>query len=354
MEASLGVVSSNDSNAACESRQGISELIGADGHMVVQILPNAADAAKCRAIEIPPLMPDNPARMSDIEKFLGEAAQVVNSELECLIPLTGSGPQSLRDAIRWSLFAGGKRFRPALVIAAGRAFDGDDQTLARCGAAIELLHTYSLIHDDLPSMDDDDLRRGRETCHKRFGEATAILAGDALQALSFQTIAEDERISAAMRCSLVSGLGKAAACMVTGQQLDLEAEGVTIGLKPLETIHRNKTGALIAFSAMAGGMIAGASEEDVAVLERYGVKIGLLFQIVDDYLDVTATTQALGKTAGKDADSAKATYPALIGLDATRTLIERVANDSVELLGELSRPSEVLASISRYLASRNS
>jgi geranylgeranyl pyrophosphate synthase len=239
------------------------------------------------------------------------------------------------------------------VLAVGRAFGGDDGLLVRCGSAIEMLHTYSLIHDDLPSMDNDDLRRGRETCHKKFGVATAILAGDALQALAFQTIAEDKRLSDNTRNNLVSGLGRAAACMVVGQQLDLEAEGKTISTVELEEIHRNKTGALVAFSATAGALIAGASEAEIAAVTAYGEKIGLLFQIVDDLLDVTSTTEELGKTAGKDLDAKKATYPSVFGTKDTKMLAEQTCADAEAIIESLSVTAGRLPDIARYLLKRN-
>lgn len=292
--------------------------------------------------------------MTEINEFLAESARLVNAELDWLIPETGKGPRVLRDAIRWSLFGGGKRFRPSLVLAVGRAFGGDDALLIRCGAAIEMLHTYSLIHDDLPSMDNDDLRRGRETCHRKFGVATAILAGDALQALAFQTIAEDKRLDDKVRTALVSGLGRAAACMVVGQQLDLEAEGRRVSASELEEIHHNKTGALIAFSAEAGALIAGATEAETKAVRDYGEKVGLLFQIVDDLLDVTATTEELGKTAGKDADAQKATYPSAIGIADTHALASSVAAESIESLSKLPVDTSLLKAISNYMASRTS
>lgn len=292
--------------------------------------------------------------MTEINEFLAESARLVNAELDWLIPETGKGPRVLRDAIRWSLFGGGKRFRPSLVLAVGRAFGGDDALLIRCGAAIEMLHTYSLIHDDLPSMDNDDLRRGRETCHRKFGVATAILAGDALQALAFQTIAEDKRLDDKVRTALVSGLGRAAACMVVGQQLDLEAEGRRVSASELEEIHHNKTGALIAFSAEAGALIAGATEAETKAVRDYGEKVGLLFQIVDDLLDVTATTEEMGKTVGKDVNAQKATYPSAIGIADTHTLAARVAAESIESLRKLPVDTRLLREISNYLSSRNS
>lgn len=290
--------------------------------------------------------------MSEIEEFLSKAAESVNAELDWLIPAEGRGPQNLRDAMRWSLFAGGKRFRPALVMAAGRNFGAEDRQLLRTAAAVEMIHTYSLIHDDLPSMDNDDLRRGRETCHIKFGESTAILAGDTLQALAFQTIAEDENLRDGTKTALISGLGKAAASMVVGQQLDLESEGKNISLEELELIHRNKTGALIAFSSAAGATIAGAAEDDIAGISDFGKKIGLLFQVVDDLLDVTATTESLGKTAGKDQNAGKATYPSLLGVSASKEFANSIYADAESILAGLSKSNGVLKELPRYLLGR--
>ena len=292
--------------------------------------------------------------MSDLKEFFEEVSGLVNAELDWLIPETGPGPQSLRDAMRWSLFGGGKHFRPALVFAVGRTFGAPDEKLVRTAAAIEMLHTYSLIHDDLPSMDDDDLRRGRETSHKKFGEATAILAGDALQALSFQAIAEDARLPAATRLELITGLSQAAARMVKGQQADLEAEGESLSLADVEEIHANKTGALIAFSAAAGGVIAGVSEADRGEIAQFGRSIGLLFQITDDLLDVTQSTEQLGKTAGKDVASDKATYPALLGVERTSQTIEGLQRSATELARTLTADGSLLEDLIHYLATRMS
>ncbi len=290
--------------------------------------------------------------MIEIDNFLAEAADLVNAELDWLIPEQGRGPQNLRDAMRWSLFAGGKRFRPALVMAVGRTFCASERSLIRTGAAIEMIHTYSLIHDDLPSMDNDDLRRGRETCHKKYGEATAILAGDALQALAFQSIAEDPSINEQTKIELITGLGKAAASMVVGQQFDLESEGKPVSHVDLETIHRNKTGALIEFSAVAGAIISRASEKDRSAISEYGKNIGLLFQIVDDLLDVTGTTESLGKTAGKDALSEKATYPSVVGVEKTRELATEVRNGAIIALDNASVTSELMKMFPSYLLNR--
>jgi geranylgeranyl pyrophosphate synthase len=291
--------------------------------------------------------------MPDLIEFFAEVTAQIDAELNWLIPAAGKQPQNLRDAMRWSLFAGGKHFRPALVFAVGRTFGAPDEKLVRTASAVEMLHTYSLIHDDLPSMDDDDLRRGRETCHKKFGEATAILAGDALQALSFQVIAEDERLSADIRLELVSKLAQAAAKMVVGQQLDLEAEGSAASLEEIEYIHRNKTGALIRFSAEAGAIIARASEEDRVSISSYGEKLGLLFQMKDDLLDVTKTTQELGKTAGKDTAAAKATYPAVRGIERTEVLAKEVHGEAKDAIATLGGRASLLNEIADSILTRN-
>jgi geranylgeranyl pyrophosphate synthase len=291
--------------------------------------------------------------MSELDDFFADVTALVDAELDWLIPATGSQPQSLRDAIRWSLFAGGKHFRPALVFAVGRAFGAPDSELVRTASAVEMLHTYSLIHDDLPSMDDDDLRRGRETCHKKFGEATAILAGDALQALAFQVIAEDERLSADTRLELTSKLAQAAAKMVVGQQLDLEAEGKVKSLEDIEYIHRNKTGALIRFSAEAGAIIAGANADELNAISSFGEKLGLLFQVKDDLLDVTKTTEELGKTAGKDMASAKATYPAVRGIERTEILAKQVHLETKESITTLGDRASILNQIADFILHRN-
>ncbi len=292
--------------------------------------------------------------MNDLKDFFNEVSGLLNAELNWLIPDAGLGPKNLRDAMRWSLFGGGKHFRPALVFAVGRTFGAADEMLVRTAASVEMIHTYSLIHDDLPSMDDDDLRRGRETCHKRFGEATAILAGDALQALSFQAIAEDDRLPDQVRISLLNGLSRAAARMVVGQQLDLEGEGRDLTLEDVQNIHVNKTGALIAFSATAGAIIAGADAKTLKDVTEFASKIGLLFQVTDDLLDVTKTTEQLGKTAGKDIVSAKATFPSSIGITATKEFAERMYNEAISAIDRSPANTSRLREIARFLLDRES
>ncbi|MEP6703701.1 MAG: polyprenyl synthetase family protein [Acidobacteriota bacterium] len=291
--------------------------------------------------------------MPELEDFFARVTTLVDAELDGRIPAAGGQPQSLRDAIRWSLFAGGKHFRPALVFAVGRSFGAADEQLLRTAASIEMLHTYSLIHDDLPSMDDDDLRRGRETCHKKFGEATAILAGDALQALAFQVISEDDRLSIGTRIELISRFAHAAASMVVGQQLDLEAEGTIGSLEDIENIHRNKTGALICFSAVAGAIIGGAGAAELAAVSFIGEKLGLLFQMKDDLLDVTKTTEELGKTAGKDRAAAKATYPAVGGIERTEILARQVHREAKDAISNLGKRSGLLDQIADFILTRN-
>lgn len=290
--------------------------------------------------------------MSPADEFFIDVRTQVDDVLDRLVPSAKIEPTRLYEAIRWSLFGNGKRFRPSLLIAAGREFGAPDEKLIKTAAAVEMIHTYSLIHDDLPAMDDDDLRRGRATAHKKFDEATAILAGDALQALAFEMIAADHSLDVSVRLGLVAELAVAAGKMVAGQQMDLEAEGKSITLPAIEQIHRGKTGALILFSVRAGGLIAGANDAGMRSLSRFGEKIGLLFQITDDLLDVTETTQNLGKTAGKDVAAGKATYPSAIGVERTRKLIAEVYDDALNELKSIKRQGGQLAMLAEFLLER--
>src|SRR5713101_6379484 len=252
--------------------------------------------------------------------FFEEDRQEVEAALEPLLPREDTPPASIHRAIRYSVFAGGKRIRPILCLEAARIFDPKSQAALRAGCALEFIHTYSLIHDDLPALDNDDLRRGKPTCHKKFGEATAILAGDALLTLAFETLA-NAPIEASRRVVILSQVAASAGTingMVGGQVADLEAEGRTIQAAELEYIHRSKTAALIRASVVAGAIGGGADDENVARLKRFGETIGWAFQVVDDILDVEESSAALGKTAGKDAEQQKATYPALYGLQKSR------------------------------------
>jgi geranylgeranyl diphosphate synthase type II len=288
--------------------------------------------------------------------FLARVREAVDDRLDAIVPAESVEPSVIHAAMRWSLFAGGKRFRPALLIAAGETFGARDHELLSAACAFELVHTYSLVHDDLPAMDDDDLRRGRPTAHVRFGEAAAILAGDCLQTLAFQTIAEDDSLAADLRVRLVAELARAAGSpdgMVAGQAHDLAAEARTdVGRDELDLIHRRKTGALIAGAARAGALVAGAAPRDVESVTRYAEGLGLLFQITDDLLDVTATAEDLGKTPGKDARSHKATYPSVFGLDAARVRAREVYEGACAALDAVERPTELLRSIALFILER--
>lgn len=291
-----------------------------------------------------------------LREFQIETQALIDAGLERLIPSESTSPNTVHSAIRWSVFAGGKRFRPILLRAVGECFGASTATLIPTGCAVEMIHAYSLIHDDLPSMDDDDLRRGRATCHIRFGEAAAILAGDALQTLAFKTVAEDEGLAASQRVRLLSEIATASGTplgMVAGQALDLDAEHRTIGGEELEQIHRLKTGALITASARCGAIIANATDAELLVVTEYAAQLGLLFQITDDLLDVTASAETLGKTPGKDVRSAKATYVNIHGLDGARHLAEQVHAKSLVTLKQLNQPTERLHAIADYILNRS-
>jgi len=288
-------------------------------------------------------------------QFFGANQELVNAKLDRFLPAESVPPTKVHAAIRWCVFAGGKRFRPLLTIAVGQTFGAANEKLLATACALEMIHTYSLIHDDLPSMDDDDLRRGRATCHIRFGEATAILAGDALQTLAFKTVSEDEELSSVKRMQLVSEIARASGTpegMVAGQAYDLEAESRDVGAQELEQIHRLKTGALIIAAARSGAIIADASEIELAAITDYAAQLGLLFQITDDLLDITATAEALGKTPGKDMRSKKATYPALYGIEATRMHLLSTHQQACASLDRISQPTDLLRAIADFILER--
>lgn len=293
--------------------------------------------------------------MAEITAFLADVKARVDGRLDEFVPGSDVPPTRLHEAIRWSLFAGGKRVRPALVFAAGRTFGAGDETLLGTAAAIELIHTYSLVHDDLPAMDNDELRRGRPTCHKQFDEATAILAGDVMQTLAFRFVADDHGLTSDLRVQLISLISAASGTpsgMVSGQQLDLSAEGTTITLAELENIHRQKTGSLIAASAKAGAMIGGANDAELYAVESYARALGLLFQVTDDLLDVTQSSETLGKTAGKDAAAEKATYPSLLGVDGTRRLASELEASAIAALDGVRQDTSLLHGLVSILANR--
>lgn len=293
-----------------------------------------------------------------ITDYLARRAEEVNSWLDLLLPAESIEPKLLHRAMRYSMLGGGKRLRPVLTLAAGEAFGAPTEDLAPTACAIEMIHTYSLIHDDLPAMDNDDLRRGRPTCHKKFGEAVAILAGDALLTLAFGILSSEVTATDATRqlrvireVATASGTVDA---LIGGQMADIEAEGREVSAIELQYIHRSKTGAMIRASVVTGGVLAGATEEQVDRLRAYGERIGLAFQIADDILDVTSTSQQLGKTAGKDIDSMKATYPAIHGIEASEAEARRLVEEAVEIVSSTGANTRELEDIARFVIARRS
>ena len=263
---------------------------------------------------------------SGLHEYLTEQVQIVDRVLNEWVPASTVEPGIIHRAMRYSLFAGGKRIRPAMVIAAVRAVSDSPDGVENAAATVELIHTYSLIHDDLPALDNDDLRRGRPTCHRVFGEAMAILAGDALLTLAFEVLSRLPFIDAERKIRLVEELSRAAGTvggMIGGQVNDLEGEGKRPNALLLESIHRAKTGALLRASVRMGAIYAGASQEELAAISEYGEHIGLAFQIIDDVLDVEEPSEALGKTAGKDEAQQKITFPAVYGLERSREMAEQ-------------------------------
>ena len=265
-----------------------------------------------------------------------------------------AGTERLVEAMRYSLLAPGKRVRPVLALATARALGRDPEWVLPLAAAIEMIHTYSLIHDDLPALDNDDLRRGMPTCHKAFGEATAILAGDALLTLAFETLAAAP-LAAERRVAIIHEVALAAGTrggMVGGQVADLEAEGKPIEPAMLEFIHRAKTAALIRAAVTAGALSGGATEADLARLRRFGEDIGWAFQVVDDILDVEESSAALGKTAGKDLAQKKATYPALYGLERSRAFAQELLERAVAALEPYGERADNLRALASFLVAR--
>jgi geranylgeranyl diphosphate synthase type II len=295
-----------------------------------------------------------------LKQLLEQGRAIADDALERLLPPATQHPTSIHQAMRHSVFAGGKRLRPILCMEAGRmiAAKSPDATLpagiADVGAALEMLHTYSLIHDDLPALDNDDLRRGRPTCHKAFGEATAILAGDALQTQAYEVLAQ-LACPAEARVAIIREIAHATGTidgMIGGQVVDLEAEHTKPNLATLEYIHRSKTAALITASVVSGGLYAGGTPTDIARLRTYGQSIGLAFQIVDDVLDLTQTSEQLGKTAGKDAAAEKATYPALFGIEESTRKADALVEQACAAVNEYNEAASTLKELAHYLVER--
>ena len=290
-----------------------------------------------------------------LKETLEQGRAVTDAALERLLPAPTQHPTSIHKAMRHSVFAGGKRLRPILAMEAGRMLAGSlPAGIEEVGAALEMLHTYSLIHDDLPALDNDDLRRGRPTCHKVFGEAIAILAGDALQTQAYEVLAH-VRCPAEARVRIIAEIAHGTGTidgMIGGQVVDLEAEHTRPDIKMLEYIHRSKTAALITASVVSGGLYAGADEAAVEKLRTFGQSIGLAFQIVDDVLDLTQTSEQLGKTAGKDTAAEKVTYPALYGIDESIRQADALVNRASTSLDSFSERAEILKALAHFLVER--
>lgn len=288
--------------------------------------------------------------MSGIESWMRQQARAVEKELARLVPSPRARPATLHRAMRHSLLGGGKRLRPMLCLAACEACGGSARMALHAACAIECLHTYSLIHDDLPCMDDDNLRRGRPTCHVVYGEAVALLAGDALQALAFEILARQAR-GAELCHELASAAGSRA--LVGGQTADLEAEGRTPDLPSVRFIHEGKTAAMIAASTAMGGICAAASPAQLRALRAFGKGVGLAFQIIDDILDSTQTTARLGKSAGKDAKVGKATFPAVMGMAAARREAARLTSRARRALHPFGADARRLLELADWLLARD-
>ncbi len=289
----------------------------------------------------------------DLGAYMKERADAVDAALERFLPAEALRPETLHKAMRYSVFAGGKRLRPVLVVAGAEAVGGTAEQVMPTACAMELIHTYSLVHDDLPAMDNDDFRRGVPTNHKVFGEAMAILAGDALLTLAFRLVADNAGAGAALRDVMVDIADAAGhGGMVAGQVADLEAEGRRVGADVVDYIHAHKTGALIRTSLRIGAMLCGADQTQVRALSIAGADLGLAFQIVDDILDVVASSEELGKTAGKDQIQQKATYPAIHGIEASRARAAFLIRDAEEALRVLGPRAEPIRALGRFILER--
>ncbi len=305
---------------------------------------------------MPPRAPNRLNPDSELGPTLQALIVRAEQALSQCLPCTEAAPTQLHQAMRYAVLGGGKRLRPLLVYATAHALGRDDASLDPAACAVELIHAYSLVHDDLPAMDDDAMRRGRATCHIVFGEAMAILAGDALQALAFEILAAEpgERGSPAIGMSMLRTLGQACGAegMAGGQALDLAAVGQSPSLVELEHMHACKTGALIRASVRLGALLGGADAVTLAALDRYAHAVGLAFQVRDDILDVEGEAAVIGKTAGKDAAADKPTFPSIIGLAASRQRLAELTQAALDALAGLDRDTALLAELAHYATHR--
>jgi geranylgeranyl diphosphate synthase type II len=293
----------------------------------------------------------------NVRDYLAEQQKLVDAALDRLVPAESAPPETIHRAMRYSLFAGGKRIRPILCLEAARAVTEGADGAWHAACALECIHTYSLIHDDLPALDNDDYRRGKLTCHKVFGDAMAILAGDALLTLAFEVLASAGGLPVERQTRMVAELASAAGTvggMIAGQVADLEGEGKPPSAPLLESIHRAKTGALLRASLRLGAIAAGANASEYDALSAYGLHVGLAFQIVDDILDVEESSEALGKTAGKDAQQHKITFPAVYGIEESRRMAEKECRMAHETLAGLGARAQRLHELADLIVHRKS
>lgn len=291
----------------------------------------------------------------DLQRFLASRTKTINRALDSFLPSETAKPATIHKAMRYSLFAGGKRMRPALCLAAAQACGGREADALPLACAVECIHTYSLIHDDLPAMDDDDFRRGKPTCHKVFGEGIAILAGDALLTQAFEIAAKSKGWPRYSHQKIILELAHAAGSLqlIAGQVADLEGEGKKLSAKELQYIHERKTSALLCCSVRLGGMSANCTAAQLKALTEFGYNVGLAFQIIDDILDVTQTSEQLGKTAGKDTASQKATYPAIVGIKKSRKIAERLTQRAFDALKSFKGQAVALEALGEFLLQRD-
>jgi len=298
------------------------------------------------------------AAPATLEAELDERRRLVEDALDRALPAESAWPETIHRAVRYSLFAGGKRIRPLLVLAAGEAVGGRRDDVMPLACAVEMIHTYSLVHDDLPAMDDDDLRRGKPTSHKVFGEAIAILAGDALLTRAFHLMADvpadwdDGRVRRRVLATAILGEACGTGGLIGGQVQDLESEGRTVTPLELERLHRAKTGALLSACVRAGAVLGAAGEADLERLSRYAAAIGLAFQVVDDVLDATEGAAQLGKTAGKDAAAGKATYVRIHGLARAQDIAADLLKRARDAAAEMGPRGRVLDGLARLIVER--
>jgi geranylgeranyl diphosphate synthase type II len=291
----------------------------------------------------------------DLSAYLRDKKASIDRALDGLVPPEGGHAAILHEAMRYSLFAGGKRLRPVLTLAAVEAVGGETDVAMNTACAMECIHTYSLIHDDLPALDNDDLRRGRPTCHREYGEAMAILAGDALLTLAFDIIARTNGASPEAMVRVVAEVARGAGAdgMIGGQVVDIESEGKEISFPELEYIHTHKTGRLIRAALRSGAILGGATEGELEAISEYAGAVGLAFQILDDILDVEGSSETMGKPVGGDAKKGKATYPSLIGLSESKEMAAELIKTATTAIKGFDEKAEPLRAIAEYIIARN-